>query len=100
HFFAGVAALAVFVHTGYVLRTGFPALHGGNDAVRYQYRASHIYLLLAGLLHVVAALYVTRFPSRGARAAQAVGSAMLVAATALLAYAFYGEPKGIPGRPL
>src|SRR5437762_374692 len=37
---------------------------------------------------------------RASRAAQAVGSAMLVAATALLAYAFYGEPKGIPGRPL
>lgn len=35
------------------MRASFPDLYAGNEAVRYMYRANHIYLLFASVLNLV-----------------------------------------------
>ena len=47
HLIVGLAGVAVFLGTGVYMRTHFPALYAGNEALRYMYRANHVYLLTA-----------------------------------------------------
>jgi hypothetical protein len=70
HLIVGLAGVAVFLATGLYMHARFPALYGGNEALRFMYRANHVYLLLASLINVLALLGVAaQVPAAGRRAA-------------------------------
>jgi hypothetical protein len=100
HLLVGVAGVLVFLGTGGYMATHFPAAYEHNEAIRYMYRANHVYLLLAGLINIAIGIY--RGNSRpGWRGGVALaGSALVLAAPLLLVYAFFAEPpRGVPERP-
>jgi hypothetical protein len=106
HRLVGLLGLGAFLATGIYMLKGFPALHAGNDAIRFQYRANHVYVLLASLVNVALGL----FPAGLAEVAvlrrwrvvlQEIGAAMTLVAPALLVFAFFVEPdRGSPQRIL
>ena len=101
HRLVGMAGVLVFLGTGVYLITHFPALHGGNDAVRYQFRANHVYILLSSLLNWGVGIHFVAKEAGWRRGAQRLGSALLLAAPALLVAAFFIEPaQGRPERTL
>jgi heme A synthase len=101
HRLVGVAGVLIFLGTGVYLVTEFPQLHGGNAAVRYQFRANHAYILLSSLLNGAIGIYLVPKEAGWRRAAQRFGSLLLLAAPAVLLAAFFLEPaRGIPQRPL
>jgi hypothetical protein len=96
-----MAGVLVFLGTGVYLITHFPELHGGNDGVRFQFRANHVYILLSSLLNWGLGLYVVAKESGWRRGAQRLGSMLLLAVPGLLVAAFFIEPaRGSPDRPL
>jgi hypothetical protein len=102
HRLLGMAGVFVFLATGLYLAASFPQLHGGDPAVRYQFRANHAYILLASLLNWQIGIHLR--PADGARwqlGALRLGSALLLAAPIVLLAAFLLEPpRGVPQRPL
>jgi hypothetical protein len=101
HRLVGMAGVLVFLGTGVYLITHFPELHGGNDRIRYQFRANHIYILLSSLLNWGVGLYLVGKEPGWRRGAQRVGSLLLLAAPVVLVAAFFTEPaRGSPDRPL
>ena len=96
HLFVGAAVLLAFLLTGQYMdyldvRTG--AL---GETARVMFRSRHIYLLLAGLVNLGVGSYF-RYRARGwPRLVQLAGSALLLAAPALMLAAFFTEP-GAPG---
>jgi hypothetical protein len=100
HLTLGAVLFVVFLVTGRYMRTHFPAAFAGNEAIRYLYRANHVYILMAALLnlalgaHLAAAAGVRRY-------LQAAGSVLLLVSAVLLVVAFYREPPlSSPHRPL
>ena len=80
HLLVGVAGVLVFLGTGAYMATHFPAAYSGNEAIRYMYRANHVYLLLASLINIALGIYRgTSRPSWGGKAAL-IGSALVIAA--------------------
>jgi hypothetical protein len=82
------------------MATHFPAAYSGGEAIRYMYRANHVYLLLASLVNLAIGMYrgISRPGWRGNLAL--AGSALLLAAPFVLLYAFFVEPAhGVPERP-
>jgi hypothetical protein len=101
HRLVGVLGVLAFLATGVYLVTGFPELHGDNAGIRYQFRANHVYILLASLANWLLGIHLrSNFP--GWRlAVQRLGTAMLLVAPAVLVAAFFIEPpRGSPERPL
>jgi hypothetical protein len=98
HLFVGVLGVLVFLATGIYMQSNFPALYAGNEALRYMYRASHVYLLLASVVNIALGIYLT--PSAGWRAwLSRVGSSLALLAPFVLCYAFFVEvPKASPER--
>ena len=97
----GGAIVVAFLATGFYMRFGFPELYDGNEVVRFQFRANHIYLLLAGLLNVLVGLYVAAAPAGWRRHLQHAGSVILLLAPIALLVAFFIEPpRGALFRPL
>ena len=92
HGWVGFVTVFIFLLTGLYMRWQFPDLYAGNEAARYQYRANHIYLLLAGLLNVSLWLYAAAPASGWHRRLYRLGSALLLAAPALLLAAFFIDP--------
>jgi hypothetical protein len=101
HLLVGALGVLVFLGTGLYMRWGFPDLYAGNEALRYMYRANHIYLLLGSLVNVVLGIYLVA-PESGWRAVLSrAGSVFAVISPMLLAYAFFTEvPKASPERVL
>lgn len=101
HFLVGVLGVLVFLGTGVYMRSGFPELYAGNEALRFMYRASHVYLLFASLVNIVLGVYLVT-PRRGWRAVLSrIGSALTVLSPILLCYAFFAEvPTASPERTL
>jgi hypothetical protein len=101
HLIVGLAGVAVFLGTGLYMRARFPALYGGNEALRFMYRANHVYLLLASLVNVALGVYLAR-PEAGWRATLGkLGSMLVLASPAMLALAFFVEvPQASPQRIL
>lgn len=99
HLLIGVAGVLAFLGTGAWMATHFPAAYEGHEAVRYTYRANHVYLLLGSLINLAVGIYCTgSLPGWRGRVAQ-VGSVLLLAAPFLLLYAFFFEaPRGTPER--
>ena len=101
HLLVGALGILVFLGTGLYMRLGFPDLYAGNEALRYMYRANHIYLLLGSLVNVVLGIYLAA-PESGWRALLSrMGSIFAVISPMLLAFAFFVEvPKASPERVL
>jgi hypothetical protein len=101
HRLVGMVGVLVFLSTGVYLASRFPALHGGNDGIRYQFRANHVYILLSSLINWGVGLYFVGKESGWRRGAQRFGSMLLLSAPAVLLAAFFIEPaRGLPERPL
>ena len=92
HVFFGLLAVVAFLLTGQYMDRFHEHLSGMADGQRMLYRSRHIYILLAGLLNLGLGTYLRPRPERLARALQALGSALVVAATCLLVAAFFYEP--------
>jgi hypothetical protein len=102
HTLVGLGTVAVFLVTGLFMKVGFPALYGGDEIVRYQYRANHVYILMAGLIHVMAAQARGPALDRGWRRKVSRGASfLLLGAPVVLIWAFFSEaPQGGPEKPL
>jgi choline-glycine betaine transporter len=92
HTWAGWLLGLVFAGTGAWMRVGFPALHHDNGTVHMAYRANHIYILGAALIHAVLGAYYVAAPGGLRHGAQTAGSVLLVAAAVLLVVAFIVDP--------
>lgn len=98
HRAVGLLTLAAFIASGVYLRVALPAPDDSNLWLHLASRSNHIYLLMAGLLNLTLGLYVS--PAARPRV-QAIGSALLLAAPAVLGAAFLREPStGSLSRPL
>lgn len=101
HLIVGVATVSVFLGTGVYMRMGFPDLYAGNEVIRFLFRANHVYVLFAGLLNVIAGLYVIMAEVPWRRKLQQAGSWLLLASGPMLFVAFIVEPmQAGPMRPL
>lgn len=82
------------------MATHFPAAYEANEAIRYMYRANHVYLLLGSLVNLAIGFYRGgTHPGWRGKAALA-GSALVLIAPLVLLYAFFVEPpRGVPERP-
>jgi hypothetical protein len=101
HLGVGLAGIVAFLATGIYMRAGFPDLYGSNEAVRYLYRANHVYVLLASLVNVALGVYLVAGRT-GWRAAVTMGGSILaLAAPVVLCFAFFFEaPSATPERVL
>lgn len=92
HLRVGVAALIVFLGTGAYMHFRYDHLRGLDDATRLLFRSTHIYLLFAALLNLLAGLHHRRASGGWARRIQAAGSALLLVAPLLFLAGFLSEP--------
>ena len=93
--------MLAFLGTGAYMATHFPAAYEGHEAIRYMYRANHVYLLLGSLINLAVGIH--RLGSRpGWRGIVAlVGSVLMLAAPFVVLAAFFFEaPRGTPERAL
>ncbi len=93
HATVGVGGLLAFLSSGLHMRSIFPEAYEAHEAVRFLYRANHIYLLFASLLNLVLARYVVAPQAWARRVAQLLGSSGVVSAVPILAAAFLVEPR-------
>ena len=101
HVWAGLLTVGVFLLTGLAMLLMFPGAYHSNEAIRYLYRANHVYILFAGLLNVALGLYVTPSDAAGRRILQLCGSVLLLVSPVLTVWAFVAEPwKASPSRPI
>jgi hypothetical protein len=99
HLIVGLTGVAVFLGTGVYMATHFPALYGSNEALRYMYRANHVYLLLASLVNVALGVYLVRGRTGWRASLGKAGSVLALLSPALLCYAFVAEvPHASPER--
>jgi hypothetical protein len=99
HLLVGLLGVLVFLATGLYMRSNFPALYANDEALRYMYRANHVYLLLASSVNIALGVYLVA-PKSGWRALLSrVGSGLVLLAPFVLCYAFFVEaPKASPER--
>jgi len=99
HLIVGLAGVAAFLATGVYMRTHFPTLYGGNEALRYIYRANHVYLLLSSLVNVALGVYLADGEVGWRASLGKAGSVLALLSPALLCYAFVAEaPRASPER--
>ncbi|MEO8371403.1 MAG: hypothetical protein ABI806_19610 [Candidatus Solibacter sp.] len=91
HFILGWVTVVAFLITGQLMRHHSPPLVTMSDSVRLLYRSRHIYILSAGLLHLMLGIYWRTFDG-WRRHVQAAGSVLLAMAVPLLVRAFFVEP--------
>lgn len=92
HLVFGAAVVVAFLLTGQYMDRLHNHLEGMADGPRVLYRTRHIFILLAGLLHLGLGAYVRPRPGRGPRALQLAGSGLITAAPLLFAAGFFYEP--------
>ena len=91
HLIVGLAAVAAFLASGRFMRTHFPEVYAGNESIRYLLRANHIYILMSGLVNLMAALAVKPVASNWRVAVSWLSTACLLIAPVLLAAGFWFE---------
>lgn len=91
HVLVGIVTLIMFVATGFYMKLNFPALYQGNETIRMMYRASHIYILFAGLINIVIGSYISVDNAKH-NWRQIVGSILIVSSAILFTTAFFYEP--------
>lgn len=93
HAVFGLLVVIIFLLTGQYMDKYLQHLHGMPDGPRLLYRTRHIFILLAGLLHIGIGTYFTSETTQTRRAMQVLGSVLIVIATVLFVVAFFYEPK-------
>jgi hypothetical protein len=83
--------ILIFILTGQYMDKSLQHLVGMPDGPRMLYRTRHIYILLSGLLNPGIGTYFTYGWTRWRRVLQFLGSALIVAATALFIAGFFWE---------
>ena len=91
HLVFGLAAFALFLATGKLMRVDFPDKEAIPPEFRMLMRSRHIYILLAALVHLALGVYLEMRPQKWQRLLQIAGSVLLFAGTILLAAAFFYE---------
>src|SRR5262245_50594945 len=92
HLLVGVAGVLAFLGTGAYMATHFPAAYESDEAIRYMYRANHVYVLLASLVNLAVGIYHTDTRQGWRGIVGLAGSALLLVSPLLLLYAFFFEP--------
>lgn len=92
HLIFGIVVLIVFILTGQYMDRYHDHLRGMPDLPRMLYRSRHIYLLLAGLLHVGIGSYFQTRLHGWRNIMQIAGSLLITLATMFLIAAFFYEP--------
>jgi hypothetical protein len=99
HLLVGVGGVLAFLGTGAYMATHFPAAYEGHEAIRYMYRANHVYLLLGSLINLAVGIYRTGSRPGWRGIVGLIGSVLILAAPFVLLYAFFFEaPRGTPER--
>src|SRR5207344_1862670 len=94
HLWVGVGGVLAFLGTGAWMATHFPAAYEGHEAIRYMYRANHVYLLLGSLINLAVGIYRTgSCPGWRGIVALAGSPLMLAAPLVLLAAFFFEAPR-------
>src|SRR6476469_10584836 len=93
HSIFGLVVVIIFLLTGQYMDKYLQHLHGMPDGPRLLYRTRHIFILLAGLLHIGIGTYFTLPANQTRRVMQLLGSLLIVLATVLFVVAFFYEPK-------
>jgi hypothetical protein len=92
HLAIGAVTIGAFLVTGMVMYAHEPPLSAMDWGERLLFRSRYIYILCAGLVNLSLGLHYA-LPAVGARRGVAVaGSVLALASTALLFFAFFGEP--------
>jgi hypothetical protein len=92
HLIFGISVLVVFLLTGQYMDIYLHHMEGVPDGLRMLYRTRHIFILLAGLLNLAVAAYVSYRAQVWRMMLQGVGSILIVIATLLFIVAFFYEP--------
>lgn len=92
HLFVGLLMLVIFLLSGQYLKMILPPMDMLADGQRMMYRASHVYLMMAGAINLVAGVYYQRFSFSLASRIQQLGSAQVLLAPWVLLIAFMVEP--------
>lgn len=101
HHLTGIIAILSFFISGAYMASVFPEIYKSNEIVRFLFRSNHLYILLAGLLNLGLAGYVTPSDIKWRRRCQVTGSVFIVPATIILIAAFFYEPgNALVDRPL
>jgi predicted small integral membrane protein len=99
HLVVGVGGVLAFLGTGAYMATHFPAAYQSDEAIRYLYRANHVYLLLGSLVNIAVGIYRTDTRPGWRGIVGLAGSALLLVALPVLLYAFFFEaPVATPER--
>lgn len=98
HFFFGLGGFATFLGTGLVLAN---AHFQHDEALRFIYRANHVYVLLSSLINLVLGIYLVSPSARWKSLCSKIGSCLLLASPCILLIAFVLEaPRVTSDRPL
>jgi hypothetical protein len=92
HLVFGICVVIAFLLTGQYMDRYHNHLEGMPDGVRMLYRTRHIFILLAGLLNLGVAAYVTYRSDLLRRSLQWLGSGLIMLASLLFIAAFFYEP--------
>lgn len=101
HAFVGLLLFVLFLLSGLYMYEIFPAIYQGNEVIRYQFRANHIYILMASFINF--AFGLATFPGSDGwkKILSCLGSIMIFTASVLLIHAFVVEPvQGEEDRPI
>lgn len=97
HLIFGVLLLVVFTQTGAYMRADFPDKEAISQELRVLMRSRHIYILFSALIHMALGVYMRPSPSAWRKVVQLLGSAILVASSGLLVWAFIVETYTLHG---
>jgi len=92
HLIFGLTVLVVFLLTGQYMDRFHYHLMYMSDGPRMLYRTRHIFILMAGLVHVGIGSYFISRPTRMRRALQITGSILITIAPVIFTIAFFYEP--------
>lgn len=99
HRIVGWIFFVVFLCTGLYLREIFPDVYAADTALRFVYRANHVYILFASLLNIVASLRTSR--NDRPHAVEIVASISIILSPLFFVTAFFAEVVPLsPARPL
>jgi hypothetical protein len=92
HILIGILFLVIFLLSGVYMLINFPELYAGREEIRMMFRATHIYILLASLVNLMAGNYLlSKFECRFLQLRR-LASSLIIVAPFLFFIAFVIEP--------
>ena len=95
HLIVGWLGVLVFLGTGVVMRVSFPDVYADEEALRYIYRANHVYVLAASLVNLVLGMYLVTYEPPWKLWLARIGSALVIASPVILVAAFFLEAPNV-----